>query len=290
MLNAAEVAEAHPHRAAHGEQVAEAAAPRRPGEFDARHARRLPAGAAPGEISAAAILDALEGPIALTECVRGQPLRASNTPAPWAAPGSGSTSRSAVRSTKSRSSQLAGTPTPAALMPIERDPVERPDAAPRSRHDSGQQQWQAKRTTWNALVDRSYRHGFVTDIESDTLPPGLDEDVVRVHLAQEARTGVHDRLAPQGLSPLAHDEGAALGQVRVNPIDYQAISYFSAPKRDPNAPKSLDEVDPKLLATYEKLGVPLHERARARGRRGRCGVRQRLGGDHVQGEVSPRPA
>ena len=54
-------------------------------------------------------------------------------------------------------------------------------------------------------------------------------------------------------------------KLRVNPIDYQSISYFSAPKRDPNAPKSLDEVDPKLLATYEKLGVPLHERARLAG-------------------------
>ena len=54
-------------------------------------------------------------------------------------------------------------------------------------------------------------------------------------------------------------------KLRVNPIDYQSISYFSAPKRDPNAPKSLEEVDPKLLATYEKLGVPLHERARLAG-------------------------
>ena len=54
-------------------------------------------------------------------------------------------------------------------------------------------------------------------------------------------------------------------KLRVNKIDYQSISYFSAPKRDPNAPKSLEEVDPKLLATYEKLGVPLHERARLAG-------------------------
>src|SRR6185369_242282 len=53
--------------------------------------------------------------------------------------------------------------------------------------------------------------------------------------------------------------------LRVNPIDYQAISYFSAPKPPANAPKSLDEVDPKLLETYEKLGVPLHERARLAG-------------------------
>jgi Fe-S cluster assembly protein SufB len=53
--------------------------------------------------------------------------------------------------------------------------------------------------------------------------------------------------------------------LRVNPIDYQSISYFSAPKAPANAPKSLDEVDPKLLATYEKLGVPLHERARLAG-------------------------
>ena len=53
--------------------------------------------------------------------------------------------------------------------------------------------------------------------------------------------------------------------VRITPIDYQAISYYSAPKRETDAPKSLDEVDPKLLETYEKLGMPLHERARLAG-------------------------
>ena len=73
--------------------------------------------------------------------------------------------------------------------------------------------------------------------------------------------------------------------VHYKPIDYQDISYYSAPRAPANAPKSLDEVDPKLLATYEKLGIPLHERARLAGRCGGRGIRQRFGGDHLQGKA-----
>jgi Fe-S cluster assembly protein SufB len=117
----------------------------------------------------------------------------------------------------------------------------------------------------DALLGKSYRHGFVTDIDSDTLPPGLDEDVVRF-ISRKKRE-------PQFMTDWrvkAYHHWLTLKQphwahLRINPIDYQAISYFSAPRRDANAPKSLDEVDPKLLATYEKLGVPLHERARLAG-------------------------
>ncbi len=115
------------------------------------------------------------------------------------------------------------------------------------------------------LLAKSYRHGFVTDIESDTLPPGLDEDVVRFISRKKKEP---EFLTDWRLKAFRHwltMKEPHWAKLRVNPIDYQAISYFSAPKPKANAPKSLDEVDPKLLETYEKLGVPLHERARLAG-------------------------
>jgi len=119
--------------------------------------------------------------------------------------------------------------------------------------------------TLEALVNQKYRHGFVTDIESDTVPPGLDEDVIRLisRKKQEPDFLLQWRLkAYQHWRTMSEPHWAHL---RVAPIDYQAISYFSAPKARKDAPKSLDEVDPKLLETYAKLGVPLHERARLAG-------------------------
>jgi len=116
----------------------------------------------------------------------------------------------------------------------------------------------------DALVAQKYRHGFVTDIESDTVPPGLDEDVIQLisRKKREPQFLLDWRLkAYRHWLTMREPEWA---HVRIQPIDYQAISYYSAPKRK-DGPKSLDEVDPKLLATYEKLGVPLHERARLAG-------------------------
>jgi Fe-S cluster assembly protein SufB len=115
------------------------------------------------------------------------------------------------------------------------------------------------------LVNRGYEHGFFTDIESDTLTPGLDEDVIRAISAKkkEPEFLLEWRLqAYQHWLTLKEPKWAHLHHT---PIDYQAISYFSAPKSKDDAPKSLDEVDPKLLETYEKLGIPLHERARLAG-------------------------
>jgi Fe-S cluster assembly protein SufB len=115
------------------------------------------------------------------------------------------------------------------------------------------------------LVGRGYQHGFVTEIESDSLPPGLDEDVVRAisRIKREPAFLTEWRLrAFRHWLTMREPEWA---RVRVQPIDYQAISYYSAPKQKTDGPKSLDEVDPKLLETYEKLGVPLHERARLAG-------------------------
>jgi Fe-S cluster assembly protein SufB len=115
------------------------------------------------------------------------------------------------------------------------------------------------------LVGRQYRHGFVTDIESDTVPPGLDEDVVRLISRKKGEPAF---LTEWRLAALRHwltMREPHWSHVRYPAIDYQAISYYSAPKARTDGPKSLAEVDPKLLATYEKLGVPLHERARLAG-------------------------
>ena len=116
-----------------------------------------------------------------------------------------------------------------------------------------------------ALVGQKYRHGFVTDIESDTLPPGLDEDVIRAisHKKQEPAFMLEWRL--KAYRHWLTMQEPRWARVHYNPIDYQAISYYSAPRPNANAPKSLDEVDPKLLETYEKLGIPLHERAKLAG-------------------------
>src|SRR5690606_36589445 len=120
-------------------------------------------------------------------------------------------------------------------------------------------------TELNELVQRKYRHGFVTDIEQETLPPGLDEDVIT---RPSAIKGEPDFLTEWRLKAYRHwltMQEPTWAHVKYTPTDYQSISYYSAPKRREDAPKSLDEVDPKLLETYEKLGIPLHERAKLAG-------------------------
>ena len=115
------------------------------------------------------------------------------------------------------------------------------------------------------LIGRGYEHGFVTDIESDTVPPGLDEDVVRLISRKKKEPAF---LTEWRLKAFRHWRGMKephWAHVGYQPIDYQSISYYSAPKAKTDGPKSLDEVDPKLLETYAKLGVPLHERARLAG-------------------------
>ncbi len=108
-------------------------------------------------------------------------------------------------------------------------------------------------------AERDYEAGFVTDIEQETLPPGLNEDVIR-HIS--AKKDEPDWLLEWRLAAYRHwltMEEPRWATVEYKPIDYQAISYYSAPKSRKDAPKSLDEVDPKLLETYEKLGIPLRE-------------------------------
>jgi len=120
-------------------------------------------------------------------------------------------------------------------------------------------------TQLDALLSRGYQHGFVTDIESDTVPPGLDAATVTFisRKKKEPQFLLDWRL--RALERWFTMKEPHWAKLRYTPIDYQGISYYSAPKAKADAPKSLSEVDPKLLATYEKLGVPLHERARLAG-------------------------
>jgi Fe-S cluster assembly protein SufB len=114
-------------------------------------------------------------------------------------------------------------------------------------------------------LSQPYRHGFVTDIESDSLPPGLDEHVIREisRRKREPEFLLKWRLA--AFERWLKMEHPHWGQLRMETPDFQAQSYYSVPKSLKDGPKSLDEVDPKLLETYEKLNVPLHERARLAG-------------------------
>src|SRR2546423_4776847 len=114
--------------------------------------------------------------------------------------------------------------------------------------------------TIRSLSQEGYKYGFVTDIEADTAPPGLNEDTVRFI---SAKKGEPEWLLDWRLAAFRAWRGMTepnWAKVNVAPIDYQAATYYSAPKQSAG-PKSLDEVDPELLAMYEKLGIPLKERA-----------------------------
>ncbi|WP_298644627.1 Fe-S cluster assembly protein SufB [uncultured Cardiobacterium sp.] len=110
------------------------------------------------------------------------------------------------------------------------------------------------------IAETEYQYGFETHIEQETLPPGLDESVIE-HISRMKNEP--DWLRDFRLAAYRHWltlEQPDWGHLNIKPIDYQAISYYSAPKTQKDGPKSLDEVDPELLRTYEKLGIPLQER------------------------------
>jgi len=111
------------------------------------------------------------------------------------------------------------------------------------------------------LVRREYKEGFVTDIESDTVPPGLDESTIAFISNKKSEPEWMLEWRLKAYHQWLKMTPPSWAHLDYPPIDYQAISYYSAPKRDEDKPQSLDEVDPKLLETYEKLGIPLHERA-----------------------------
>jgi Fe-S cluster assembly protein SufB len=111
------------------------------------------------------------------------------------------------------------------------------------------------------VVGRAYEHGWVSDIQSDSLPPGLSEDTVRFISAKKDEPDWLLQWRLEALRKWQAMEPPDWAHLKWGPIDYQSIIYYSAPKSTSEGPKSLEEVDPELLRTYEKLGIPLHERA-----------------------------
>ncbi len=111
------------------------------------------------------------------------------------------------------------------------------------------------------LISQPYQHGFVTEVEQDSVPPGLDEGVIRTISARKNEPEFMLEWRLQAYRHWLEMKEPHWSQVHYPPIDYQSIIYYSAPRGRGDGPKSLEEVDPELLRTYEKLGVPLHERA-----------------------------
>ena len=123
----------------------------------------------------------------------------------------------------------------------------------------------ADNSTVLEITNREYNAGFVTDIESESIPAGLSEDVVRLISSKKSEP---EWLLEWRLKAYRHwttMTEPAWQNVHYPAIDYQSIVYYSAPRSKKKGPKSLEEVDPKLLETYEKLGIPLRERGKLAG-------------------------
>jgi Fe-S cluster assembly protein SufB len=119
--------------------------------------------------------------------------------------------------------------------------------------------------TIEGLVQQEYKYGFVTDVETESAPPGLNENIIRLisHKKKEPEWLLEWRL--KAFRHWQTMKEPTWQFVKYPPVNFQDITYYSAPKQNKDAPKSLDEVDPKLLETYEKLGIPLRERSRLAG-------------------------
>ncbi|HEY7944673.1 MAG TPA: Fe-S cluster assembly protein SufB [Casimicrobiaceae bacterium] len=115
-------------------------------------------------------------------------------------------------------------------------------------------------TNLDELISRQYQHGFVTDVEADSLPRGLNEDVIRRISAKKNEPPFMLEWRLKALRHWLTMTEPNWANLRHPPIDFQDIIYYSAPKSRKPGPSSLDEVDPELLRVYEKLGVPLKER------------------------------
>lgn len=111
------------------------------------------------------------------------------------------------------------------------------------------------------LIKKEYAAGFHTDIASETLPPGLNEEVIRFISAKKSEPEWLLEWRLKAYRAWLEMSEPSWAHVKYDDIDFQAVSYYSAPKSMDDKPKSLDEVDPELLRTYEKLGIPLHEQA-----------------------------
>lgn len=109
------------------------------------------------------------------------------------------------------------------------------------------------------FIERRYPHGFVSAIESDTIPPGLNQQTIEFISAKKAEPTWMLERRLRALDRWQNMREPKWANVTHPPIDYQAISYYSAPKSNANAPQSLADIDPQILETYNKLGIPLEE-------------------------------
>jgi Fe-S cluster assembly protein SufB len=119
--------------------------------------------------------------------------------------------------------------------------------------------------TIEGFVKQEYKYGFYTDVETESAPPGLNEDIIRLISRKKNEPEFMLEWRLKAFRHWQTMEEPRWAHVKYGPIDYQKIIYYSAPKKRGDGPKSLDEVDPKLLETYEKLGIPLRERERLAG-------------------------
>jgi Fe-S cluster assembly protein SufB len=119
--------------------------------------------------------------------------------------------------------------------------------------------------TIEGLVKKEYKYGFYTDVEADSAPPGLNEDIVRLISRKKNEPEFMLEWRLKAYRHWLTMKEPTWPHVHYAPIEYQKSVYYSAPKKKGDGPKSLDEVDPKLLETYEKLGIPLKERERLAG-------------------------
>ena len=104
-----------------------------------------------------------------------------------------------------------------------------------------------------------YEHGFVTNIEQETLPPGLDEEVIRTISRKKKEPEFMLKWRLEAFAKWQKMQPPEWPHLKIAPIDYQVISYYATPKYPKDGPQSLDEVDPEILDTYNKLGIPLEE-------------------------------
>jgi Fe-S cluster assembly protein SufB len=119
--------------------------------------------------------------------------------------------------------------------------------------------------TIEGLVQREYKYGFYTDVETDSAPPGLNEDIIRLISTKKKEPEFMLEWRLKAYRHWLKMKEPTWPHVHYPPIDYQKSVYYSAPKKRTDGPRSLEEVDPKLLETYEKLGIPLKERERLAG-------------------------
>ncbi|HEX6898741.1 MAG TPA: Fe-S cluster assembly protein SufB [Thermoanaerobaculia bacterium] len=114
--------------------------------------------------------------------------------------------------------------------------------------------------TIEQFATQEYKFGFVTEVEQETFPPGLNEDIIRMLSAKKEEPAWMLEWRLKAYRHWLTMEEPTWANIHYAPIDFQSIAYYAGPKPKGSGPKSLDEVDPEILKTYEKLGIPLHER------------------------------